>query len=111
MTNSRAKGAVGEREAAKFLTANGLPARRGQQFKGGGDSPDIVCEALPNVHFEVKRVEKTALYDWVAQAKRDAAPGAMPVVLHRKNSGHWLAVVDADVLLFLLKSHFHGAGK
>jgi hypothetical protein len=28
----------------------------------------VVCEALPGIHFEVKRTEKGNPYDWVAQA-------------------------------------------
>jgi hypothetical protein len=56
--NSRNKGKRGELEAAKFLASEGFPARRGQQFSGGTDSPDVLCEALPRIHFEVKRTEK-----------------------------------------------------
>ena len=41
--NSRAKGARYERELARYLDENGFPARRGQQFAGGSDSPDVVC--------------------------------------------------------------------
>jgi hypothetical protein len=37
--NSRNKGKRGELEAAKFLASEGFPARRGQQFSGGADSP------------------------------------------------------------------------
>jgi Holliday junction resolvase len=53
--NSNQKGKRGEREAAAFLTDEGFPARRGQQFAGGTDSPDVVCESLSGLHFEVKR--------------------------------------------------------
>ena len=41
--NSRRKGAVGEREIAKYLREHGFTeARRGQQFKGGADSPMLL---------------------------------------------------------------------
>lgn len=55
--NSRAKGQRGERELADFITAAGFPARRGQQFAGGPDSPDVVCPGLP-FHIEAKRTER-----------------------------------------------------
>src|ERR1700678_209079 len=55
--NSRNKGAGGEREFAKVLTDAGFKAERGQQHSGGKDSPDVRCEGLTNVHFEVKRVQ------------------------------------------------------
>jgi Holliday junction resolvase len=41
--NSRAKGARAERECAKELERLfGCSARRGQQFSGSSDSPDVV---------------------------------------------------------------------
>jgi hypothetical protein len=100
--NSRAKGKVGELEAAALLRDNGFDARRGQQFQGGAGSPDVVCDALPGIHLEVKRVEAGNPYVWMAQAKRDA-PGKTPVVLHRKNRQDWLAILPAADFLALLK--------
>jgi len=91
MTNSRAKGARGEREAAKAITAAyGCPCRRGQQFAGGPDSPDIL--GVPGLHFEVKRAERFSIYKAMAQAVRDAGPARVPVVLHRNNRGEWLRI-------------------
>lgn len=52
MTNSREKGKRGEREAANYLTAIGLPARRTQQYNGDGLS-DVVVDGLA-VSIEVK---------------------------------------------------------
>ena len=74
--NSRQKGKRGEREAAVFLTVNGLPARRGQQFSGSPDSPDVVCPLLPGVHLEVKRCERTNLEAWLERLHiiREAEP-------------------------------------
>jgi hypothetical protein len=92
--NSRNKGKRGELEAAHMLTDEGFPARRGQQFSGGADSPDIVCESLSSIHFEVKRVEAGNPYNWVDQAKRDAGY-KVPVVLHRRNDCEWLAILPA----------------
>ena len=93
--NSRAKGAAGEREWAGELTTAGFKARRGQQFAGGTDSPDVVCPSLPDVHFEVKRVQQGNLYTWLRQAIRDAA-GKIPVVAHRRNHCEWVVVLRAD---------------
>ena len=95
MTNGRAKGARGERSAAQaWAEALGLdPAtcRRGQQFAGGTDSPDVV-QPLANIHLEVKRVERGNPYLWVEQAIRDAGQ-KVPLVLHRRNRQDWLAIV------------------
>ena len=44
--NSRQKGARGERQWRDELRANGYVARRGQQFSGSADSPDVVCNDL-----------------------------------------------------------------
>jgi hypothetical protein len=104
--NSRDKGKRGEREAAAFLTDEGFPARRGQQFAGGTDSPDVVCESLSGLHFEVKRCERGNPYDWVSQAQRDAGY-KLPVVLHRRNDHEWLAVMPAkDFLRIIRESNF-----
>lgn len=90
--NSRDKGARGEREAAAaWVDAVGGTARRGQQFAGGADSPDVVT-SYPDIHLEVKRTERGNPYVWMEQAIRDAG-GRCPVVLHRRNNQPWLLIV------------------
>lgn len=88
MVNSRAKGAANERAAAKFISELfGVEARRGQQFSGSKDSPDILT-GLTSIHFEVKAVERLNLAEAYAQAERDAA-GKLPIVMHKRNRGEW----------------------
>jgi hypothetical protein len=88
LTNSRRKGAVGEREIAKYLREHGFTeARRGQQFKGGADSPDVV--GLTGFHIEVKRVERLDLNAAMEQSIRDSAPNETPIVVHRRNNDYW----------------------
>lgn len=101
--NGNAKGKAGEREFANFLKERGLEARRGQQFKGGTDSPDVVCAGLTRVHFEVKRVECFELYKAVEQATRDANGVNLPIVAHRRNNKDWIAVVPMEDMIKLLK--------
>lgn len=97
VVNSRDKGKRGELEAAKAWEKHlGLTARRGQQFKGGDESPDVAQE-LPGVHVEVKRVEALQLYPAVEQATKDSG-GKVPVVLHRKNKQPWVAIIPLDRL-------------
>ena len=69
--NSRQKGKVGEREFASLLRDHGFDARRGQQFAGGADSPDVVSNALAWLHVEVKRVQNLNLTDACVQAEGD----------------------------------------
>ena len=99
---SRDKGARGERELAALLTAKGFPARRGVQYQGGTDSPDVVVEGLPGIHFEAKRCERLSLYEALSQAKQDAGD-KLPVVCHRRNGRQWVAVLDLTDLLALLR--------
>lgn len=110
--NSRAKGKRGELEAAKaWMEFVGGTARRGQQFAGGNDSPDVVTSA-PDIHLEVKRCERGNPYDWVDQAVRDAG-GQCPVVLHRRNDKPWLLIVrlsDAKRLAALLNQEAETLG-
>lgn len=100
--NSNRKGKQGERELAKFLRDLGFDARRGQQYEGGSDSPDVVTD-IPGVHLECKRQEKGNLYLWLDQAKRDAAEGKVPVVAHRKNAREWVAILPLEALLELFR--------
>lgn len=115
MINSRAKGARAEREAAAEWAAlfpGTVTARRGQQFAGGTDSPDVVT-SMENVHLEVKRVEQGNPYLWMAQAVRDAG-AKVPVVLHRRNGKDWLAIVrlaDVPRLAQEVNSQTSGVGK
>jgi len=102
MTNSNRKGKAGERELAAFLTDNGHPARRGQQFSGGPESPDVTCPSLPGIHWESKRCERLRLDEAIHQAVMDAGQ-RVPVVAHRRNRGEWLAVLRLSDLLGLLK--------
>lgn len=110
--NSRAKGARGERELAAFLGEHGIIARRGQQFKGGPDSPDIISDEpiLSGFHVECKRVEAGNPYVWMDQARRDGA-GKVPLVAHKRNGEEWLAIMPLTALLFLLQSVGGSNGK
>ena len=101
MTNSRQKGARGEREFAKFLRDRGVQARRGQQFSGSPDSPDVITD-LDRYHFEVKRVESLRLYPAMQQAKDDAG-NKVPIVAHRKNNQGWVVIMSAEDFLKLAK--------
>jgi Holliday junction resolvase len=101
--NSRSKGKRGELEFAHYLQAAGYPARRGQQFSGGKESPDVICPALPDIHWEVKRTEAGNPYKWMAQAIRDAGRSKIPVVAHRRNGGEWLAIMPMAHLLSILE--------
>lgn len=100
--NSRAKGAAAERELANILKSHGYDARRGQQFSGGGDSPDVM--GLPGFHIEAKRTEVTDMYGWLAQAQRDAHYENYPLVLHRKNGHKWVAIMDFEDFLRIVKT-------
>lgn len=92
MTNSRAKGCRGERDgAAAWSQVMGGAARRGRQFAGSPDSPDIVTD-FPGIHIEVKRTERGNPYSWLNQAIADAGADKCPLVLHRRNNQEWIVI-------------------
>lgn len=103
MTNSRNKGVDGELELAKRLRECGFDARRGQQFSGGADSPDVVSNDLAAFHIECKRVERTLLYEWLDQATRDAGPDKVPVVMHRRSRKPWVVILTLEDFLTLVR--------
>lgn len=99
--NSRTKGKNGELEVRDLIRAHGFDARRGQQFSGSPDSPDVV-HSIPKVHVEVKRTEAFRLYHALEQAGRDACPGDMPTVWHRASRKPWVVVLLAEDFLALV---------
>ncbi len=78
MTNSRAKGAAGERELAKILREHGYDTRRGQQYSGANGDADVV--GLPGIHIECKRVQALNLTKAMEQAERDAQGGSATLI-------------------------------
>lgn len=102
--NSRQKGKRGELQLAKALTELGHPARRGQQFAGGKDSPDVVCESLSAWHIECKVTATCQMFSpaqvaaWEAQARRDAG-NKYPAIMHRWNGARswWVRVFNSTV--------------
>ena len=98
--NSKEKGARFERTLSKiFRNEYGYDeARRTAQYCGNtGDASDVV--GLPGLHIEAKHQEKMYLYDWVDQAKRDAAAngkGKIPAVFHKKNNAEILVTLTLE---------------
>ena len=109
--NSRNKGKRGERQWRDELRANGYHARRGHQFAGGSESPDVVCEELDWIHFEVKAVERLNIEDAMEQARTDqaglgcnaAAATKIPIVAHRRSRRPWLVTMEAGFFFELIR--------
>ena len=101
MTNSREKGKRGEREVAQLFRDAGIDARRGVQYSGGEDSPDVVTE-WGWLHVEAKYQERMRLYEWMDQAVNDGT-GKVPVVVHRCTRKPWLVTMRWDDWIRLAK--------
>ena len=103
--NSRSKGKRGELEWRDQIIAAGKErgreweARRGQQFSGSPDSPDVVTN-LP-YHFEVKRVERLNIDNVMKQAEGECGDKP-PLVAHRKNGGPWMVTMLAPTFFNLI---------
>ena len=98
----REKGKAGELEVSAINREHGFKdSRRGQQYHGGGDSPDVV--GVPGIHLEVKRVEKLRLWDSLQQATDDSKDGEVPVVVHRANRKPWVAILPYEEFLEIVK--------
>ena len=100
--NSREKGKRGERQWRDELRANGYHARRGQQYAGNAESPDVICDELSWIHFEVKSVERLNIEDAMEQARRDGV-GKTPLVSHRRSHRRWLVTMDAETFFKFLR--------
>lgn len=101
----RDKGARFERALASKLREYGYNARRTAQYCGkSGDASDVI--GLPGLHIEAKHAERMTLYDWMAQAKRDAeasGKGNLPAVFHKKNNAEILVTLQLDSFMQLYK--------
>lgn len=101
MVNRRQKGASYERHVAGLFKSEGYKARRGQQYCGANGDADVV--GVPGLHIECKAVERLNIYDALDQARRDARPGELPVVIHKKNYCRDLVTMSFDDWITIYK--------
>lgn len=90
--SQREKGKRGERMAAAELAeVLGVAARRGVQYQGGPDSPDVQIDAP--IHVECKFTERLSLWPAIEQATADARPGTTPIVWHKASRRDSVVIV------------------
>ena len=109
--NSKQKGARFERTLAGLFREYGYSdARRTAQYCGNtGDASDVI--GLPGIHCEAKHQETMRLYDWIDQAKRDAAAngkGNLPAVFHKKNNADILVTMRLDDFMTIYREYEAG---
>ena len=102
--NSRQKGARYEREIAHFLNDNGFPSRRGQQFSGGSESPDVISPDFP-VHIEAKFTERLDLYGAMTQSIKDAGDKPPSVIHRKKNSESLITMRLTDFIKIITQKY------
>lgn len=94
--NSRKKGATFERSVARMFREHGYEAHRTAQHKGNtGDAADVEGNYY-GIHIEAKAYKRIAVYNWMAQAIRDAnaeGKGNKPVVIMKENYGDPLVLM------------------
>lgn len=103
MVHSGDKGKRFEREVRDlFKHALNCQARRGQQFRGGPDSPDVIVDCLPQVHVECKHVNRLSIYVALEQAIRDAGE-KVPIVVHKADRKEVLVTLRFSDLTRLVR--------
>ena len=104
--NSREKGKRGERLWRDQLKSAGYPnSRRGQQFSGDESAPDVICEDLPHLHFEVKYTQRPNIEAALIQAKDDCGD-KLPVVASYRTGGklkEWVVSMTAEAYFKLIE--------
>lgn len=97
MVNSKRKGARGERYVVSKFKENGYTeVRRSVQYNGKAEEGQADIVGVPNIHVEVKFVERLNIYDAIDQAKRDCKKGEFPTVFHKKNNKELLVTMTFD---------------
>lgn len=101
--NSKQKGARFERLLASRFREYGYEAKRTAQYCGNtGEAADV--DGLPGIHVEAKHQERMQLYEWMAQAKRDAeGTGRLPAVFHKKNNAEILVTMEFEDFMNLYR--------
>jgi len=102
--NSCQKGKRGERLWRDQLINNGYTdARRGQQFSGSPESPDVICESLKQFHFEVKNTERLNLSLALSQSIGDSGTDQIPLVCSKRNGEDWIVSMRASDWFQMIK--------
>lgn len=80
-------------ELSRLLQGYGYDVQPGRA-QSYGEVPDLT--GLPGIHVECKRAEQLRLYDWMAQAERDAEKfqDGAPAVFHRRSREGWLVTMQ-----------------
>ena len=86
-----------------FHDAGFNTARRTQQYCGTEGTSDITCPELPDLHIEVKGVERLNAEEAMCQAERDSEPEKIEVVVSYKNCKKPMAFVRLDNFLEILR--------
>jgi len=108
MTNSRTKGKVGERAWASLCTNEGYPAYRTAQVAGNFRAnnegvADVICDTLPDFHFEVKVGKCPHPWNAIGQAERDCRTGQFPVAALRKDRHEFIIVMSATTFFKMVR--------
>ena len=94
----RERGKRGERYVANRIRDRlGMQARRGVQYSGGPDSPDVV--GLAGYHIEVKNVNRLDLHKAIAQSVNDASEDEVPIVVHHRDREPWYVTLGFEDFL------------
>ena len=97
------KGADGERELAELLRGYGYDVQRGGSLSYG-TVPDLI--GLPDIHIEVKRVERLNVSEAMQQSIRDALRfrDGSPALFHRRNREPWLVTMRLEDWIRIYRS-------
>ncbi len=102
--NSKRKGKIGELELVNIFREYGFEnARRSQQYAGINHDADVV--GLPDLHIEVKRVERLNIDNAIEQCHRDKKEEELGIVAHRKNHKEWLVTMTLDEWMEIYKRY------
>jgi Holliday junction resolvase len=99
----RSKGNRAELEVREILRDHGYKSAR-RNFQSGGQGGGDLIEGIPGVHVEIKHHERTSIWDWVRQARKDARPTDIPAVIFRCNREGWQVCIPFEDFLGLCEA-------
>lgn len=107
---ARRKGHQFERDMANKLTKDtGAVFRRGlgQSRGGGAEEADVMSEAIPQLHFELKRQKRCNIRAALRQAENDASEGQMLVAITKDDRQPTLVTMRYEDWVLLFAAWIH----
>jgi hypothetical protein len=100
------KGTAAETAVVAYLREHGFPTAERRALAGSGDKGDV--SGVVGCVIEIKNVQRTALAEWIEEARKEAAAAHAPVwaVWHKRRGkgspAEWFVTMTGEMFVRLI---------